>query len=280
MTGLPPGSYVVRASASTCSVSPPAFLCNSYVPQYYDGVDDVTAATSVPVTGGGAVVGIDFALPAPSALHPLPLGGLTFTETRDTSGATLQPGEPRPCGNIGATVWYRLDVAASPEGYPTFSVDTVGSDFNTAVAVYKADGPGSTPLSGSTLLSCKADASQSMVVFTASTGSTYFFQVGGQGGATGTLKVNVSWDSAGDGYTDLMKTRLGATPSLYCGIMRADINEDGTANGLDLGMLAVAFTKAVPPASPRIDQNRDNKINGLDLGALALSFTKSVTLCP
>ena len=278
IAGLPPGSYVVEATGSSCTVSPPTVLCNSYVPQYYDGVDDVTGATSIPLSADGAVGGINFELPDPSALHPLPIG-VTFTELRDTSEATLHGGEAQPCGNVGATVWYRLDVPASPEGYPTISVDTVGSDFDTAVAVYRADGPGSTPLSGSTLLSCDADGSQSMALFTTTSGDTYFIQVGGQDGATGTLDVNVSWDSAGDGYTDLMKSRLGVTPSIYCNIMRADVNDSGKVTLSDLVLTAQQYNQKIPPAAPRYNQNGDAKITLADLVLEAQVYNQPVTIC-
>lgn len=88
-------------------------------------------------------------------------------------------------------------------------------------------------------------------------------------------------DTDGDGYPNGRETVLGKNPNSYCAIMRADMNEDGVVNGLDLGTLALNFTKNVPPAPARVDLSNppDGVINGLDLGALALSFTKNVSAC-
>lgn len=89
-------------------------------------------------------------------------------------------------------------------------------------------------------------------------------------------------DSDGDGYPNGKETVQGENPNSYCAIMRADVNEDGVVNGLDLGTLAMSFTKNVPPAPPRVDLSNppDGVINGIDLGALALSFLKNVSVCP
>ncbi|HYM15812.1 MAG TPA: carboxypeptidase regulatory-like domain-containing protein [Dehalococcoidia bacterium] len=279
VSGLAPGAYTVEALGTICATSPPSPSCAPYVPQYYNGADTSATATAVNVVAALTSPAVNFTLHVPSALHPLPIP-MTFTDLRDTTGATLQGGEPQPCGSIGATVWYRIDIPVSPPGYPTLSVDTIGSNFNTAVAVYRADAPGATPLSNSTLLSCKASGSQSMVVFTATAGATYFVQVGGQSGATGQLTLNVSWDSSGDGYTDLMKTRLGRNPNVYCAIMRADVTYDGVVAINDLGKLALVFGQSVPTAPPRYDQDRDGKITIVDIGKQALVFGQKVPACP
>lgn len=60
---------------------------------------------------------------------------LPFTTTQTTVGATLQPGEPRPCGSIGATVWV---VFVSPLT-GRVNLTTAGSGFDTVLAVYTGD---------------------------------------------------------------------------------------------------------------------------------------------
>lgn len=64
--------------------------------------------------------------------------------------------------------------------------------------------------------------------------------------------------------------------------MRADLNGDGTVDGLDLAILAKYFLESVPPAPARIEQNRppDGAINALDLSVFAKVFLKNVAACP
>ncbi len=83
-------------------------------------------------------------------------------------------------------------------------------------------------------------------------------------------------DSDGDGYGNA----CDPNPTVYCPIMRADVNYDGVANLLDIARVALQFGQDVPPGNPRYDQNGDNKINLLDLAQQALQFGKNVSACP
>ena len=83
-----------------------------------------------------------------------------------------------------------------------------------------------------------------------------------------------------DGYTDATEVAMGKDPFTFCATMRADLNMDGTVNGLDLNMLTKRFLKTVPPAPARVDLNADNVINGLDLNVLGKRFLHSVQECP
>jgi hypothetical protein len=103
-----------------------------------------------------------------------------FTQTTDTRGATVEAGEPLPCGNIGKTVWFRIDGA----GEATFTLSTAGSDFSTVIAVYKAAAP--SPPGGMTNVQCITGAD---VAFDLEPGSSYFVQVGGADGAGGVLQT-------------------------------------------------------------------------------------------
>lgn len=53
-----------------------------------------------------------------------------------------------------------------------------------------------------------------------------------------------------------------------------DVNGDGAVNGVDLGTLALAFTKrkGEPGCKSAADFNADGFINGIDLGGLAANF--------
>ena len=126
---------------------------------------------------------------------------LPFTDSRSTVGATREPFEPQPCAGIGSTVWYSFTPAIDTQ----VVADTVGSDFDTALAAYTG---------GFLAAPCDDDGGPgllSTVSFVANAGATYYFQVGGSGGDSGSLVFNVAGtpsvsDSAcdfnGDGKTD------------------------------------------------------------------------------
>ncbi len=99
---------------------------------------------------------------------------------------------------------------------------------------------------------------------------------------SGTTAIAIAPDSDGDGWPDSAEVAIGKNPFVYCVTMRADINNDGFVNALDLNRLAKYFTQTVPPVPARVDINnpRDRAINGLDLNVLAGKFTHSVTECP
>jgi hypothetical protein len=101
-------------------------------------------------------------------------------------GATLQADEPRPCGQLGNTVWYSLTPAAPA----TITIDTFGSDFDTVVAAYTGSDLNSLLEAG-----CNDDAEatlQSEISFVASGGTTYHIQAGGFRGDVGDLVINIA----------------------------------------------------------------------------------------
>ena len=109
----------------------------------------------------------------------------TFTGT-----ATTEPGEQlaNVCAGVirptGKTVWYTYQAATTG----TLTINTFGSDFDTVLAVYSGNA-----LNSLTLLGCDDDSlstTQSQVSFSATAGVTYRVQVGGYGGAAGTLVAN------------------------------------------------------------------------------------------
>jgi hypothetical protein len=104
-----------------------------------------------------------------------------------TAGATIEDGEPRPCGSIGATVWYRI----TARGDTTLVVDSAQSDYDTVLALYQnsADGIGDSPPGSLELVTCRASSSagRARLEFDADANVTYWLQAGGRGGATGQL---------------------------------------------------------------------------------------------
>lgn len=127
----------------------------------------------------------------------LPLVPMMMPEVdeRSTAAATLEPGEPRPCGNIGKTVWY----AGGASEQRTFTVDTSGSSFDTVVAVYRVDPAAPSDVSRLTEVACSdhPGTAGEVVSFGVSPGGMYAVQVGGHNGAGGTLRLRADCDPAG-----------------------------------------------------------------------------------
>jgi PKD domain len=118
------------------------------------------------------------------------VSSLPFTTSQDTSGATAALDDPTFffCSNNGS-VWFSF----TPATDMTIEADTFGSDYDTELSVY-------TGTRGSlSLVSCSTDffGPQSMVIFPASAGTTYFFMVaaccgtGGTGGGNLVFTMNL-----------------------------------------------------------------------------------------
>lgn len=136
-------------------------------------------------------------LSAPAGPAPLPkpplaaqslIHGYAGSQVFHTYGAVSEPGEPVHCGVVGgASVWYYY--IAPTNG--TLHVDTLGSDYDTVLAVYT--GPG-TEFATLQLVACDnnsgPDGMTSQVNFPATNDTVYFIAVDGVNGATGTLRLN------------------------------------------------------------------------------------------
>jgi hypothetical protein len=111
--------------------------------------------------------------------------------TAVTFAATTEPGEPTAVdagcgptlGTIGKTVWYRFTATANG----TMTMNTVGSDFDTVLAVYT--GPAVNSL---VRVACDDDSAgeQSQLTMPVVAGTTYHVQVGGFNGAAGNVVIN------------------------------------------------------------------------------------------
>ena len=94
---------------------------------------------------------------------------------------------------VGHTVWYRIVGTGGP-----VTVDTAGSDYDTIIAVYTADGSGGfTPVPDACVDDVGLDpigvTLQSAVTFDTVAGTTYYVQIGGypQSFPYGNLRVAV-----------------------------------------------------------------------------------------
>ena len=109
-----------------------------------------------------------------------PIYQLPFFGSLDTGGATPGASDPAlPCsgGNDGSTVWYELHVDESR----SIHISTEGSDYDTVLAVFAADGA---------RIGCNDDIvsgsiRQSSLAFTGAIGATYFIEVAAFGGTPG-----------------------------------------------------------------------------------------------
>ncbi len=108
-----------------------------------------------------------------------------------TTGATLEAGEPRPCGDIGATVWYQV-VA---RGDTRVTVDATGSDFDAVLAAYTQESASPPP---STLAPVACDAgtreNPAHLALDAEANVPYLIQAGGHSDAAGYLELAIDCD--------------------------------------------------------------------------------------
>jgi hypothetical protein len=138
------------------------------------------------------------------------LNGAYGTESDDNTYATKEPGEPNHAGNPGGkSLWYCWTAKTNAP----ITIDTIGSSFDTLLAVYT----GST-VSNLTLIANNDDISspdnrQSRVTFTPTIGTTYHIAVDGFGGASGLVTLN--WNQLGSALPDLIMWGPAATYSVF-----------------------------------------------------------------
>jgi len=113
-----------------------------------------------------------------------PISG-AFNKTVDTTAYTTESGEPLSNGPALNTAWATMVPTASG----VYQIDTIGSSYDTALAIYA---PGGT-LSLITSDDSSGGSGNAKVTMFMVAGTTYYLQAGGAGGATGgTLILNVS----------------------------------------------------------------------------------------
>ena len=184
---------------------------------------------------------------------PVVLSGFPASRTGTNEEATLEPDEPLPAqwGGVGeASVWYRW---TAPISGPV-RIDTLGSDFDTLLAVWNGDA-----LSNLTLVaeSDQYDGDQSAVFIEAESNETYQIGVYGWNDERGVIALNVTNDltsriagtvTAPDGTTPL--PRIEAVAHLWSEslenweeVARAKTDADGdySIRGLAAGTYRVQF---------------------------------------
>jgi hypothetical protein len=118
-----------------------------------------------------------------------------FTDTQNTSGASDETNEPdSTCTSQGNSVWYTGVTGAN---FENITVDTCGSDFDTAIMVWQVDPAQPCNFASFVPVACNDDGGcggglRSSVSLLAQPNTTYKIQVGGFAGDTGNLVVNVA----------------------------------------------------------------------------------------
>ncbi|HEX5479101.1 MAG TPA: hypothetical protein VFY79_05220 [Dehalococcoidia bacterium] len=121
--------------------------------------------------------------------------GLPFDESFDTTGATVDPGEQLPCGQMRNTVWYHY--LYTPAVWD-IALSTAGSDAPAVVAVYRVsydDGVNPTP-GNVALVRCSDRTSTTPLRFTTEANTEYAVQVGTRAGSPGLVQFHGDCDPA------------------------------------------------------------------------------------
>lgn len=156
--------------------------------KYLELIDPVTFATAprqLLSTGGRS--------------RPLnaPARGFSGTQLFSNVGSTAEPGEPVHCGVPGGvSEWY----AILAEANGLLTIDTLGSSFDTVIAVY-TDPDDTGTLEGLVPVACNNDISfpailQSATSFACTAGTIYYVAIDGVGGATGAAVLNYNLNRA------------------------------------------------------------------------------------
>jgi PKD domain len=162
---------------------------------YYNGQSAVTfnaqAGTTYYLQAGGffswssgtLAVSVQSIPPPPNdnLANAATVGSLPFSDSADTSAATVESGEPSPsCGQSAGSVWY----AFTPSQSGSYSASATGNGFSAQVAAFTGGQLGSLSEIG-----CRAFGQ--LLTFHADAGTTYYFQVGGLFSQRGTVTFNL-----------------------------------------------------------------------------------------
>ena len=119
------------------------------------------------------------------------LSGTSITTTGSNVGATKEAGEPNHAGNAGGkSVWWTWTAPTSG----TATIDTLGSSFDTLLAVYTGSNVSSLTAvpGGSNDDSPAGGTTTSKVTFAVTAGTTYQIAVDGYGGVSGSITLHLN----------------------------------------------------------------------------------------
>lgn len=184
-------SRTSRAWAKLCATTLAAFLVASMVVLVAGRTE---AQTAPPNDAFSAASTLDV---------PFPTTGQTATVTGNSSGATMEAGEPRPyhpdrdCDGSGvdSSVWFKIN----PVRDGTLTLTTEGSSFDTVLALYRGTSLGSLIQSNCSNANNAPNGTERMST-AVKTGRTYYVQVLGTGTTrSGDYKLGASLKFFGPG---------------------------------------------------------------------------------
>jgi hypothetical protein len=137
------------------------------------------------------------------------LAGSSGSHAEYNSGATKESGEPNHAGNIGGkSLWFCWTATNST----AVTFDTLGSGFDTLLAVYIGNSVSTLSLIVSNDDIAGSTNRQSSVTFTPTPGTTYHIAVDGFGGANGLVVLN--WNQTGVALPDLVLWGPATSPNV------------------------------------------------------------------
>jgi subtilisin family serine protease len=153
-------------------------------------LETLTLSLSITASGKQAIAGAIYQIPVLSPPsndnfeNRIILGNGTTSASGRNLESSSQPGEPKnPAVAGGKTVWWSW----TPSFSGTVSIDTIGSDYDTTLAIYSGASLGNLVLLGA---NDDAVGVRSQLAFTASAGTEYLIQVDGYNGDTGQITLN------------------------------------------------------------------------------------------
>lgn len=191
------GDYTVDHSAPyEFLFMPPA---NGSYNLIVEAVDDVGLKTSVERT---------VLLTGPADDYRYSMPGITDTNVTlivSTSSATRQKGEPNHAGVTGGkSVWLSWTAPGGSNSVGTVTIDTLGSDFDTLLAVYRlAKGEifSTTTFTNLLLVAANDDdpvqPPSSRVKFTPTPGGKYYIAIDGREGVAGNARLSIAFKPSG-----------------------------------------------------------------------------------
>ena len=173
-----PGLGGLSSGRCGTSTGPVTTITLSAGRTYYLQVSDAGSG------GGTARIRVAPLPPPPNdgLLSAAVVSALPFAQSVDTRGATLEGGEPRPCGGSSRTVWYRY----TPAEAGVVTVSTTGSSSPSTLTVYRSSGTGFGGLAG---IGCQPSGWSLVVRLQA--GVVYYVQAA-DAALTGTLVLSLT----------------------------------------------------------------------------------------
>ncbi len=186
-----------------------------------------------------------------------PVATIPFSDSVSVGEATTEPDEPvETCAPFGNTVWYAVTLDSDSE----VRIDTAGSNYDTALAVWVGSG-----FDDATLIACNDDTFDSLesaLTFSAAAGTTYLVQAGAFFEAPPDATLQISF----------AKPKPGARPTISRDQFRGSIAE-AFAESFDEATQTFSFRGAqVIDGTSKTKGARPERFSALSVSMFESSF--------